>query len=137
MMVVLSDQPAILKVLEYLRESDGAQTTSDIISGVHESENYITVALDTLRKQEIISHQGGTYYYNPTPRTEQFFSHLVEVYHQVARKPEQELILRGLLSQLPVHYLLRTESIVEVLGKEGMDTEEVRKLVQKESMPGM
>lgn len=128
----MSDRPTILRVLEFLRDSGTAANIPDIINRVQESQEYITPALATLVEDDIISFSDGTYHYTPTPRTEQFFGDLLEVYRRVSRRPEQENIVRGLLSQLPAHYLLRAESIFEVLGRESMDHAETSSLLQLE-----
>lgn len=135
-LAIMSERPTILKILEFLRDSGTATSASDITNSVQESQDYISNALATLVKEDAIILTSGKYNYTPTPKTEQFFGNLLEVYRRVSRRPEQESIVRGLLSQLPAHYLLRAEAIVEVLSRENMDREESNQLMQQESDAG-
>lgn len=132
----MSGTPTLLKVLEYLRESKKPHTREDITRVIRKSQIQVTKALDKLCQKGMISSREQCYVYEDTPKAENFLKKMKAVYCQVANQPRLELVVRGLLSQLPLGYLLRLENVLELLGKENISREEAKIFLAKETEAG-
>ena len=132
----MSDMPAIVKILKYLRKSTAPRTYADIISVVDEGQVYVDGALKKLTAEGIINDKGQHYFYNATAKAEGFCNKLFSLYDTVTRRPQMELLVRGLLCQPISHNLMKLDTLLEVLGKEGFAAGEVNRFVEEESSKG-
>lgn len=130
------DMPTVVKVLKCLRDGKGGKTEEEISDSIKEGEYYVSEALERLVKEDIIAREGKLYHYNATPRAEDFSGKMFKLYEKVIQKLHKEWLVRGLLSSTPSHYPLRESTLVEVLEREGFDTEETSTFLAQEIEQG-
>ena len=116
---MMSDMPAIVKILKYLRKSTAPSTYGDIISVVDEGQVYVDRAIKKLTAEGIINNEGQHYFYNATAKAEEFCNKLFSLYDTVTRRPQMKL-----------------NTLLEVLEKEGFAAEEVIRFIEEESSKG-
>lgn len=128
--------PAITKVLKYLRENPTKKTKEQISSIIGEKQEYVNRALDKLVAIKVVAEEEGFYWYTFTLYSEDFSTKMLEVYDRVGKRPVKELLIRGLICQIPSHYLFHAETLLEILEKEGLDRKELEEFLEREIEDG-
>lgn len=121
----MSDAPTLVKVLRYLRDNTAPSTYNDIISTVQEGQVLIDRALNKLLTEGIVERRDQYYCYTATPRAEELCQKLFALYEKMAKSSQLELLARGLLCQSGKYYVLRVNTFLQVLGKEGFTQEDM------------
>ena len=130
------DVPTIVKILKFLRSNPSPVTYKDIISIIQAGQVYIDKALEKLIAEDIVRNEGGSYFYNATPKAEDFCQKLFALYDKLIKRPQLELLVRGILCQLAPRYLLKMETLLEVTEREGFKSSEVTQLLEEELSKG-
>ncbi|MFC2007343.1 hypothetical protein ACFLVB_01950 [Chloroflexota bacterium] len=132
----MSDVPTIVRILRYLREGTVHSTYSDIINNAVEGQASAGKALEKLTADGIIDKTGQRYSYHATTENDDFCNKLFALYERVVKRPQVEVMIRGLLCQPARRYLLRLDIFLEVFAKEGFSIEEVNRCLDEESASG-
>ena len=128
--------PTILNLLEYLRNSQAERTGEELSSIINESPKYVNKALERLVAMDMVTKEGGAFLYKATPRSEGLLVQLREVYEAVAKKPEKELLIRGIICHIPPQYLFHFDTLVRMLEGEGIGGEEAKEFLGEEMERG-
>ena len=128
--------PTILNLLEYLKNSQARKTREELSLIINESPKYVNKALEKLQAMDMVEKEGGAFFYKPTRRNEEILARLKRVYEEVAKKPEKELVIRGIISEIPSQYLFHWDTLVKILEEEGISGEEAREFLEKEVEKG-
>jgi hypothetical protein len=99
---------------------------------VQEGQALVNRALKRLVAEGIVDSCEERYWYNATPRVEEFCQKLFTLYEKVLRRRQMELLAPGLLSQVGGRYLLRMDPFLQVLEKEGFTMEDVTHFLDEE-----
>jgi HEPN domain-containing protein len=129
--------PSLVAVLKYLRDNPEWFNLNDVITATKESQTRAEKAIAKLAGEGIIECEGPRFRYAPTEKTEDFAQKFLGLYGKIIQGPQLELMVRGILSAIghPSSYL-RLTRLVEVLGKEGFDKEEVGAFIERENARG-
>lgn len=86
---MMTDLPAIVKVLKYMRIIPGEVTSADITRAVQESRGHVDRALGKLVREGILIEDQGFYHYRATPGAEEFSRKMLAVYEEVVRREKK------------------------------------------------
>ena len=128
--------PTVVKLLKHLKDNQVRNTKEQLVTIIEEEEQYVNKALEKLVATNIVSEEGGFYYYKSTPQNEKLSSQLLEVYQTVSQKPAKELLIRGLICQVPSQYLFQADTLFEVIKQEGVTKREFDQFLQQEEEKG-
>jgi len=124
--------PAIVKLVNYLKDTGAKKTQEELATIIDEPLEYVNKALGRLTAIDVVTHEEGGYLYHATPDSDQFSAQLVEVYEKVNRKPAKEMLIRGLICQIPSQYLFHIHTLLEILQQEGVEREEFDQFLEQE-----
>ena len=124
--------PTIAKIITYLRDTKIPKTNVELASIIDEEQQYVNKALERLMATDIIIKNRSLYYYNETPKSEEFATRLEEIYAAVDKKPDKDLLIRGLISRIPLQYMFHYNTLLDTLEREGFEREESRKFLENE-----
>ncbi len=128
--------PTIIKVLKYLKDTGAKKTKEELATIIEEELEYVNKALERLVTINVVTQKEEGFLYHTTPYSDEFSARLLEVYETVSRKPAKELIMRGLICQIPSQYLLHIHTLLEILGQEGVDKQELEQFLEQEMANG-
>ena len=128
--------PTIAKVLRYLKDTRAKKTQKELAIIIDEPEESVNKALERLIAIDVIAQEAGDYFYVPTPESDEFSTRLMEIYDKVSQKPAKELLMRGLICQIPSQYLFHIPTLLEILEREGFDKQELDQFLEQESANG-
>lgn len=131
------DTPSIAKVLRYLKGVKAPVSLNDIIMATEGSQTLVLRALDTLAMDGIITSENNTFSYVSSPKADDLSEKLFQLYPTLAKKPEKELTLRGVICYLgnPGAYL-RVGRIMEIMARDGHRENDTYQLLMKEKNAG-
>ena len=133
----MSDLPAAVKVLKYLRDVSAPSTHNDISRAVREGQAHVHRALTELMVRGLIDRHGEDHYhYRGTPEADELYRKLFALYDKVSTRPQKELLVRGLLSQPSPRYLWHMNKLLEVLEREGFTREDAVPFLDHETKKG-
>ena len=121
----MADIPTLVKILRYLRSSTKSAAMGDIISEVQEGQVLVDRALDKLVTDGMVKNADGLYCYTDTLEAEEVCQKLFDLYDNLVNRTKLELLARGLLCRSGKNCLLRLDTFLSVLEKEGFALEEV------------
>lgn len=124
--------PTIVKVLQCLRGDKSGKTRTEIASIIKEKPEYVNSSLDKLVALGVVAEAEGFYSYLPVSRNEDFYNSIIEIYHKVNKRPAIELLVRGLMCEIPSHYLVHANTVVEILQNYGLEKKDVNELLERE-----
>lgn len=124
--------PSMVKIVRYLRENQVCKTREEIASIIQEKPEYVNAALDRLIALTVLFQNQGGYTYNTSPHSEQFCNSIMEIYRKVNRRPARELLVRGLICQIPSHYLIHAHTLIELLQGQGFEKKELQEFLEQE-----
>lgn len=129
--------PSLVVVLKYLKNNPHWAVLNDVITATGESQTRTEKALSKLSESGVIERDGAQFRYVPTEKAEEFARKFLGLYDKIIQAPQLEMTLRGILSSVgqPAAYL-RLARIIEVMGKEGFNREEVVSFIERESDKG-
>ena len=134
---VMSDLPAAVKILKYLIDVSAPSTHNDISRAVREGQAYVHRALTELMARGLIDRHGEDQYcYRATPEADEFCRKLFALYDKVSTRPQKELLLRGLISQVSPSYLWHMNKLLGVLEGEGFARENAVPFIDQETEKG-
>ena len=128
--------PVLAKVLRYLRENPVKETKEHLYSIIGEERWYVNRALEKLVAIKVVAEEDGFYWYLSTPHSEDFFAKMMEICDRVSKGPPKELLIRGLICQIPAHFLFHAGTLLQILENEGLDREELREFLEREMRDG-
>lgn len=128
--------PTIVKVLNYLKGVKAKKTKEELFISIDEPQEYVNKALEKLIAIDIVAQEGCDYSYNDNPFSGEFCDRLAELYESLSRKPDKELLIRGLICQIPSQYLFHLPTLVQMLQKEGIDEQELHQFLEQEITNG-
>ena len=128
--------PAVVKVIKYLKDTGAKKNQEELANIIDEPPEYVNKALERLIAIDVVTQEEGGYLYHATPGSDRFSAQMVEVYEKVSRKPAQEMLIRGLICQIPSRYLFHIHTLLEILEKEGFDKEELDQFLEQEIANG-
>ena len=133
----MSNLPTAVKVLKYLMDVSVPSTHTNISRAVHEGQILVDRALTELMARGLIDRHGeNRYHYIATPEADELCRKLFALYGKVSTRPQQELLARGLLSQLSPRYLWHVNKLLEVLESEGFTREDAVPFLDQETRQG-
>lgn len=129
--------PAIVKVLQYLKDAEAPADFNDVITATGESQTLVQRALDRLLSTGMIERAGGGFRYVHTTGAQELSGKLFELYLKVSKKPQMELTIRGIICHLgrSAAYI-RVGRLLEVMEKDGFLRGEVVSLLDGELESG-
>jgi hypothetical protein len=122
----------MVKALKYLKESRARKQKEEIASIINEKQEYVNKALEKLVAIGVVREAEGFYSYVFTPHSDKFYHNLMEVYTRVNKKPSIELMVRGLFCEIPHHYLIHANTVLEILEGQGLDRKELNHFLEQE-----
>jgi len=128
--------PAIVKLVRYLKDTGARKTQEELATIIDEPLEYVNKALGRLIAIDVVTQEEGGYLYHVTPDSDQFSAQLVEVYEKVNRKPAKEMLIRGMICQIPSQYLFHIHTLLEILQREGVESEEFDQFLEQEIAQG-
>jgi len=128
--------PAIVKLVRYLKDTGARKTQEELATIIDEPLEYVNKALGRLIAIDVVTQEEGGYLYHVTPDSDQFSAQLVEVYEKVNRKPAKEMLIRGMICQIPSQYLFHIHTLLEILQREGIESEEFDQFLEQEIAQG-
>jgi hypothetical protein len=128
--------PTIIKVLKYLRDTKAKKTKEEIAVIIGESPEYVNKALEKLIAVNVVVPEEGAYYYNSTTPNNELAERLMELYEITSRKPAKELLIRGLMCQIPYQHLFHLPTLIELLEKEEIEEQELDQFLEQEIANG-
>jgi hypothetical protein len=128
--------PAIIKILKYLKENRLRRTKEELALVTEEAPEYINQALAALDTAGLVKLEGDFYTYQAIPANEELFNQLLEVYQLVSQKPAQQLLIRGLICQIPSQYLFHAATLLGIFEEEGIELEELQQFLASEIEEG-
>jgi hypothetical protein len=128
--------PAVVKVIKYLKDTGAKKTQEELATIIDEPLEYVNKALGKLIAINVVTQEEEGYLYHATPDSNQFAAQLMEVYEKVNRKPAKEMLIRGLICQIPPQYLFHIHTLLEILQQEGVEREEFDQFLVQETAKG-
>lgn len=128
--------PTIVKVLNYLKDTKVKKTKEELSISIDEPQEYVNKALEKLIAIDVVTQEEGDYLYNDTPSSGEFCYRLAKLYETLGRKPNKELLIRGLICQIPSQYLFHFPTLVQMMQKEGIDKQELDQFLEQEIANG-
>jgi hypothetical protein len=124
--------PAIVKILKYLKESQLKRTEEEMAFIIAEAPEYVNRALTALDAAGIVKQEKGSYSYQTTPANEKLRQQLLEVYQILDQKPTRQLLMRGLICQVPSQYLFHAKTLIGLLEEAGIEPAEIEEFLASE-----
>jgi len=133
----MSNLPAAVKVLKYLRDVSAPSTHNDISRAVREGQARVHKALTELVARGLIDRHGEDQYrYRATPEADELCQKLFVLYDKVSTRPQKELLVRGLISQVSPRYLWHMNKLLGVLEREEFSREDAVPFLDRETKKG-
>ena len=124
--------PTIIKILKYLKDTKAKKTKEELSIIIGESPDYVNKALEKLIAVNIVVTKKNEYWYNTTPSSNKLAERLIELYGIAFRGPPKELLIRGLICQIPYQHMLHLPVLMEILEKEGIEKQELDQFLNQE-----
>ena len=135
--MIIMLEPALLKSLKLLRETEESLTSKDITEKIREARDYVEKALEKLVERDIVAKGGELYSYRNTLANEKLFEKISLVYGKVIKRPQIESLVVGLLCTTTQHkHSLRLKTLLGVMEEEGFDSKEVNNFLEEETENG-
>jgi len=128
--------PTIVKLVRYLKDTGAKKTQGELATIIDEPLEYVNKALGRLIAIDVVAQEEEGYLYHATPDSDQFSARLVEIYEKVNRKPAKEMLIRGMICQIPPQYLFHIHTLLEILQREGVEREEFDRFLEQEIAQG-
>src|SRR4030042_1524155 len=123
--------PTIIKMLKYFRDTNAKKTKEDLAVIIGESPEYVNKALEKVIALNGVVSEEGAYYYNTTTPNNKLAERLIELYEIASRKLAKELLIRGLMCQIPYQHMFHLPTLIEILKKEGIEGQELDQFLKQ------